>query len=202
MAAPGVSIVGWVVFTNESTFPKGTPPGVSQLSTFAHDIKDELPRTAGNPRLAEAWDRLKDPALSSKTEKRAHLAELRTRRGPNRRARLGWGLLAAALAIGIARLDNPGQTVNQLLRPAAKSITDGAQNVIASAVPTLQRPSQPATSRPVISMPPAAPTKPAAGRPAAVASSIEWSASKSATSGQTRESPACGERFDSAQAEV
>lgn len=133
LASPGVPVVGWVVFTNDSTFPKGMPDGVSQLRTFTHDIVDILPRAPGNPNLATAWRRLKNPKLGSKDEKRSHLAELRGRHGPDRRTQFGWGLLMAAIIVSITILVTTPRNPSPP-SPAARTQTQHSNHLSESTV--------------------------------------------------------------------
>lgn len=207
LAAPGVPVVGWVVFTDRSRFPKGRAEGVSQVSTFVRDIAGALPRAAGNPRLAEAWTKLKNPNLASTAEKRAHLAELRTRRGPNRQARIGWGLLlvAAVLALGLSQIDHPGRVVIEWLRPVAQNLEDIVKPAVASLAPsaarTTPRPPVAADPSPVrheVLSPRSKPIdKPApsltTGQPktAEAVASLEWSPKGARGESKTNESSAC-----------
>ena len=207
LAVPGVPVVGWVVFTDRSRFPKGRPEGVSQLSSFVRDIAGALPRAAGNPRLAEAWPRLKNPELASKAEKRAHLTELRSRRGPNMQGRLGWGLLliAAALVIWLSLIDRPGQLLFESLRPVAQRLEDTVKPAVASLAPAA---AQTAPRPPVATVTPPEParhqvpsprTRPMAKPPAsaeapktpAAIATLEWSPRGASGESKTRESSAC-----------
>ncbi len=58
--APKSPVAGRVVFTGESRFPKGLPPGVCLLEEFARELG--APAGAVPPALQEAWDRLKAAA--------------------------------------------------------------------------------------------------------------------------------------------
>ena len=107
-----VPVHGMVVFTNAARFPKGLPVGVSQLWRLEDDL-DQQSRAAPSEAHNAAWGRLKQLAVTDRAAKKAHLAALAQKHGPDRRRPIGQ-LMAAASALWLLTLAFAGHVPSDI----------------------------------------------------------------------------------------
>lgn len=120
--APGMPVLGRVVFTDDARFPNGAPEGVSVLTDLRRDLVNLIGHEAPSPHLLQSWATLKARADRSAEGRKAHMEELRERHGPDLVRPLAWGLLATAgvLAAGLWLWPAPdGQVPRRVQRAAA-----------------------------------------------------------------------------------
>jgi hypothetical protein len=119
--APGVPVLGRVVFTDNARFPQGAPEGVSILADLRRDLANLIGDAAPSPDLRLGWATLKTRADKSPEGRKAHLEGLRERHGPDRVRPVALGLLATAgvLAAGLWLWPAPEGQVPHRVQPTA-----------------------------------------------------------------------------------
>ena len=93
----GVPVHGRVVFSDQARFPKGRPPGVSQLSGLQAYLAEQLSGEPGTT-LRGAWFHLRRLTGTGRTVKRVRRTTLAENRGEARRSPLAHALLGISLA--------------------------------------------------------------------------------------------------------
>lgn len=94
--APGVPVHGRVVFAGVARFLNGVPEGVSTLRTFREDLKHLFQESAADADLQQAWRKVKEAARTDRATRKAHLAGVRAKHGPELRRPVALGLLTLA----------------------------------------------------------------------------------------------------------
>ncbi|MGB5832377.1 MAG: nuclease-related domain-containing protein, partial [Thiohalocapsa sp.] len=110
--APGVPVLGRVVFLDDAQFPRGVPRGVVTLGTLGAEL-DGLRGGDVPPPTEHGWQRILNVALSGAAARQAHIDGLKERHGRRHAAQgtgdwsAGWnaffGPISAALS-AVARL--------------------------------------------------------------------------------------------------
>lgn len=161
--APGVPVLGRVVFTDAAHFRNGAPNGVSMLRDLRRDLAILIGDAAPSPELRLAWVALKARADKSPEGRKAHLDGLRERHGPDRHRPAAWGMLATAgvLAAGLWLWPAPGGQARHKVRPTA-----------AAPAPALAP--APAPWVPLPKAPPTVVPNPASPHSAAPAAALAW----------------------------
>ena len=93
----GVPVQGLVLFTDDATFPKGLPKGVSRLRDLKRDLGSLKSDDMTSLAHAAAWERLAQSARTDSSARKAHREALWERKGRDSRPLVAGFLLAASV---------------------------------------------------------------------------------------------------------